>query len=335
MTHDLRTVVLGAETLGADLVSAVVAADGVRLHGVADHDRQAAADLARRHDVDAVDDCRGALLDPDVELAVIAVEPSQRAALLRVAWERALPVVLAAPPFADFESVVTCAREASPRTMVLRQWAFEPAYERLRNAESWAGRPLNFNAEIQAPLSTSDEWLADGPRAGGGVLLYEAYDAIDMMVALFGMPEEIYAMMTDTAYSRLPADRIVETSMTVMMRFQRQRAATLNCRRAGSRREWRYALAGTDGIAWLNPQGMTIAHADGSKPSTVSLRSPHRFAPAISACAAAIRAGQDVPSQLSEHLPAMAVIQTAYLSARTGQPESPAKLHRIETEPIG
>ena len=77
---------------------------------------------------------------------------------------------------------------------------------------------------------------------------------------------------------------------------------------------------------------MTVSTGDEHPPSTSLVRTTNRCLPAVSAFAVTLSAtAEQVCSPLTEHIKTMSVIETAYQSVRTGQPESPARLFRAAT----
>ncbi len=329
----MRVAILGLADDGVALAQAS-SAGGAELVAVADHDRSRTDKIAAELGAQGYVDYRSALIETQADLVVAALPPADRMEYLRMAADRGLPVLTPGPPFVRLEEAAECARIFAERGVpfvVARHWQFEPAYAALREIPSWAGRLFSASVNVIGPAGDLKGWRGDAAQAGGGTLLHDAYDAVDALATLFGLPEEVYAVLPDTTEPGEVRAYDTEDAAAVILRFSGKRVATLNCRRIGAERYWRYRLHGTQATAWLTPEAMTIVDAASMQPTTTRVQTANRFAPILRAVTAAVSGGAAPPSPLSAHLAALAVIETAYLSARTGQGESPGRLYRITT----
>ena len=334
----MRATVLGLSDegagTGADLCAAVAAHPFFHLVAVADRDRTRTEESARRFGAIPYNDFRSAMVEANAPALFLAIPPFLRLEYLRLAAEREMAVLVPGPPAPDLALAVESARDfAAPASLsVARFWQSEPAYLRLQSLEMLIGRVFSAHINLIAPLGDLQGWRGDSQRAGGGVLLNQAYDPCDALVSIFGLPEEVFTILPRTTGPGDLRAHDTEDAATVMLRFPGARVATMNCRRIGREHYWRYRLHGTRGTVLVTPEAMTL-QADPSDPPSVSrVRTRNRCSPPVAAFAAALEAGlTKPPSSLEEHLPTMAVIEAAYLSARTGQPESPRRLLHIAT----
>ena len=62
-------------------------------------------------------------------------------------------------------------------------------------------------------------WVTDQSLAGGGVLLHDAYEWIDQMVAAFGLPQQVYALGSSQASDKQQLHHLTEDSVLMMLRF--------------------------------------------------------------------------------------------------------------------
>ena len=330
----LNATVLGLPDAGAELCAAVAADPVLELVAVADRDKARSQEAGARFGVPTYEDYRSAVIEPEAGVVIMALPPYERPEYLRLAAGRGLAVYACGPPLANVETAVEVARlfsEAGVPFVVSRFWQSEPAYAPLGEIETWAGRLFSANVNVISPAGDLQGWRGDSARAGGGVLLNDAYDQVDALVAVFGMPEEVYTVMPTTSDPNEMRSYDTEDAATVLMRFSAGRVATINCRRIGDQRYWRYRLHGTRATAWITPEEMVIADAEGRAPVSSKVRTKNRYAPGVSAFGRELTSGARIVSPLEEHLVTLAVIRTAYLSAKTGQPESPGRLYRIET----
>lgn len=85
-------------------------------------------------------------------------------------------------------------------------------------------------------------------------------------------------------------------------------------------------LCGSRATVAVTPDSMTVTDSEGQCLTQTTVRTTNRYAPAINVFVAALSADvQVIPSGVSEHLGTMATIRAAYLSVKTGQPESPGR----------
>ncbi len=330
-----RAAVSGLTGLGWTLCEAIRANPTFDLVAVADRNRSLADRAGERFGSESFSDYRSVMIEPRPRVLFVAMPPFERSDYLKLAVEQGIAVLATAPPLptlTDAWSATEFFAVAGVPFSVLRVWEPEPAYVRLRNIEMISGRLFSAHVNVISPVGNLQGWRGDSARAGGGVLLNDAYDQVDALVSIFGWPDEVLAVVPSTATAAEVRTWDTEDAATVLLRFPGSRVATLNCRRMGAHSYWRYRLHGTRATVVVTPKEMIVTDADGRQPSISRVRSPNCCAPAVNAFAASLAAGLSATlSPIDQHLMTLCVIQTAYLSARTGQPESPARLYRAET----
>ena len=332
--NTIRATVLGLHDLGVELCAAVHGDASFELVAVADTEKSLAESLADRYGAQAFDDYRSAIVEPDPQVVFFAIPPYQRVEYLKLAASRALGVYVTGPALTSLEGCVEYSRmfaSADVPLCVFRYWQNEPAYRRLREPESWAGRLFSANVNVISPGRDLQGWRGDSVRSGGGALMYGAYDQVDSLVSIFGMPEEVYTVLSTVASVEETRPYDTEDAATLLMRFSKDRVATVNCRRIGSEYYWRYRLHGTLATALLTPEEMVVSDVEGRAPVSSRVKTRNRFVCSVAGFSAALTSGAKMASAIGDHLKTMAVIKTGYLSAKTGQPESPSRLYTMET----
>jgi predicted dehydrogenase len=330
----LRTVVLGLTEWGEDFCAAARQDPGLELIAVADHDRALAARTAERLGVRAFADYRSVLVEQSPQVVLAAIPPHERPEYLRIAAAGRAAVLMAGPPLPSFDATVEQVRlfaATGTPCAVVRVWQSEPAYVRLGNLEAFAGRLLAAQVTVHTARPDLAGWRGDSVRAGGGVLLHDAYDQLDALVTLFGLPQQVWAVLDRTPATDDARPYDTEDVATVLLRFSDRRAAALTCRRAGQYQDWQCHIFGTRATVQISPQQMSLTDAHDGAVTLARVQTANRAGPAVATFATALTAGLNrMFSPLDDHLATMAVMQTAYLSARTGQPESPGKFYRPE-----
>lgn len=341
----LRVGLLGLAGAGRELFDALRASQHVDLVAVADQDRSLTAKLAERAGAQGRDDYRR-LIAESAASALDAVFVALPAVEAQEYLRQAAGCKLAAyvvPPFA--RDVDTAAEliglfpDDDHPLIVARTWQHEPAYAGLGNLAEIAGDVFAVEGQVTENIGEAPEWLGDSRRAGGGVLLCGAYEVVDAVVTLLGLPEAVYAARSFTVLPGQARPHDTEDAAAVVFRYCNDRAAGITCRRAASGGTWTLTLAGTRATVTVTPKALTVTDENGKLVSETFVTSCNRFAPQIGAVAVALAAkatpliSQATPlaSQATTHLGTLATLAAAYLSIRTGQAESPRGVLELAT----
>ncbi|MCY2929828.1 MAG: Gfo/Idh/MocA family oxidoreductase, partial [Planctomycetota bacterium] len=184
-------------------------------------------------------------------------------------------------------------------------------------------------------------WHGQQALAGGGALLELGYPMIDLIVWLFGLPEEAYgltAIAPPPEGTRAPAVHDTDDTACAVLNYSGGRMACLAASRSCDPVSEELALHGRGGSLTAGPEtcilrnadGVVIEHIEGTLLPAEALRLE------LEAFAAAVAArGPRYACSGWENLLTQAVIDAVYLASRTGQPESPARLlhtHKLRAE---
>jgi predicted dehydrogenase len=189
---------------------------------------------------------------------------------------------------------------------------------------------------IAAHIATTDKaegWRGDRVRSGGGVLLNGAYDMIDLFVSIVGVPQLVYTEIGRRA-SAAASHHDTEDFASVTLRFGRDRIGTLLASRGAPAHQRRLTLTTARVSIDIDQNLVLMAPSDGAEPRLISDTAidPTR---AVMDTLVTIRRGESRISfpPASDHLSTLAVIEAAYLSAKTGVPESPRQFLDQDTVP--
>jgi predicted dehydrogenase len=258
----------------------------------------------------------------------VALEPFRSIEFVDLAAARGIGVFHKAPCARSVDEASQLARRfADGRCplVVSRRWQFDPAYALLGCLSETAGDVYAATARVQtadAPVG----WRGDSARAGGGVLLNGAYEVVDMLIRLLGSPETVYARCGLAGSPGSLRKYDTEDVAVMSLDFGSDRVAGLTAVRGETEPSWAVALMGTESTVEIRPDGMTITTRGGSPAEHYTAQSANPVAHAISAFGSSLLSGaRRYESTISEHVATLAVIQAAYLSARTGAPETPAR----------
>lgn len=284
-------------------------------------------------DVNAYDDLRSLIVGNPLDALFVASPPYLRPKYLALAAERRIPVWMLTPPARRFDEAIQItqmAERADSPIAVSRAFGIEPALQRETLGLEQIGRLFLARVEIMWCETSDLDWRADSQNAGGGVLLDRAYPAIDTLVALMGLPHTVYARMASAAppWRRNPSD--TEDIAVVVCQFGQGAVATINaCWTAGPTTE-SIMVHGVGGSLQITAQEVVIRDINGERELHRQSRSPNLLRPQIEDFLSELASSPHrLRSLVRQHLSSMAVMEAAYLSARTGQPESTATVFAI------
>lgn len=183
-------------------------------------------------------------------------------------------------------------------------------------------------------------WQTDPKLAGGGVLLHNCYQMMDEIILNFGAPEQVYSLNTNAAGDRQQRLYLTEDTSVVTMKFSDTLSGNLIASRrsqTGPEEEF-LKIYGKDKILTVTNTQLAIRNVLSGKSKKLNFDDDEsgRYRAMLENFALSILqpANNKLCSSGRENLTNMAVIDSAYLSARTGMPEEPGKLlHMAQIEP--
>ena len=321
-----KVALAGLARTGLEYLDVLLDGDLFEVVAVADSDPAVLRERDMPGSISVYEDYRSLIVESalaGLDLLVVATEPYQSAEFLPLAVDRGISV-FHKPPFArslqEGRSLVARFEAADCPFLIAREWHRDgwPT-----DAETLANRAGHvFTAMGQ--IATGDEpggWRGDSVRAGGGVLLNGAYAQVDLLVTLLGLPASVYAVCS---FARAPGETLnydTEDTAILLMRWGSDRSATLVARRGVMPGAWQVTLVGTsDTLVW--PTVSSGDDEDGhDEQSTAGIAFQIRSAAGIFET---VVRRSDLTAR--DHLATLAVIEAAYLSAKTGAPEVPARL---------
>ncbi len=331
LSEPLHVGVLGiSDEAGTSTLEAVSESPVAELVAVADRDGDAASRVGTRLGAECFDDFRAFVHAPGIDALLIAAPPFACTEALRLAASKRIPVWRTAAPARNFSETVQLANwfaEAQTPLVVSRSWACGSARLSPDALADHLGEAFLAHAEVIRHRNDDLDWRGDRERAGGGVVLDQAYDPIDLAVSQMGVPDVVAA-----ATARVPrppetkSRHDTEDTAIILMRYASGAMASMTTCWLASPSTWRVSVHGERGSLALDETRLTYWGRDGRELSAIDLDVDDRIGLSASDFLQMIAAGETkFPSTVSSHLPTMAVIEAAYLSARTGEPESPLR----------
>ncbi len=341
----LKTGILGLNERGRELLEAVSKIEYFELAAVADKDPSVAEKLAEEYECENYDDYRQLVMQNQLDCLLVAAGMHSCDEYVRAGMKKKFNVLKLAPPARNFEEAaefVKLAEEEGVRFAVANAGRFLQSYLAMREYVR-AGRleqPFMITGFCNAGDEPGAAWSTDPKLAGGGVLLHDCYEMIDQMMWNFPLPQQVYCLMTNQAQDKRQRLYLTEDTATVTMKFSdRLLGSVVACRRAGigPRQEFVRVYA-REAVLTVSGSRLTVSNSLGrtSEEFEFDIDRAGRLRQVLENFALAIirPEEQKLSSSGRENLKNMAVIESAYLSARTAMPEEPGKiLHIAQLEP--
>jgi predicted dehydrogenase len=183
------------------------------------------------------------------------------------------------------------------------------------------------------PLEPSQRWRLDPQLSGGGVLMQNCYNLIDELVLCFGLPQRVYALTQSQAPDRQQRLSLTEDTAVMSMQFSDTLIAQLCASRTLGPARQHLRIHGKDQHLTATVDEVVICDNAGQELERATYANDRR--PSLAGLLNNLAAHIADPKEnllYPEHgmdLNTMAVVESAYLSARTGMAEEPARILRL------
>lgn len=337
----LKTAVLGLGEMGRESLAVAAESEYFDIVAVADKDGELAEKTARTHECKHFYDYRQLVIQNELDV-LIACEPAYVCSeFVRAAMNKGCNVIEQAPAAMNFEQTYELFDTAKKNKVLLVSASpvlFSDGFRQLTKfVESEGFESIHMISAVYntqgAVSEPENRWLADPSLAGGGVLLHDCYPFIRQIVNCFGVPEKVYALTSNSAPDKQQRLAKTEDTAIVTMHYSDIQMARISASRSFGPYEQYVRLHTKGRFVTADTNSFTLCTNDGHVETHRSYNTTvldwkkemlESFARSILE-----------PAQRSPHagndLYTMAVIQAAYLSAKTSMPEEPAKmLERIK-----
>jgi predicted dehydrogenase len=342
----LKTAVLGLNEAGQFVLEAISQVDYFQIQAVADKDTNLAEKIAAEYQCAAFDDYRQLIIQNQLDCLLVAAGMHSCDEYVRMAMKKKFNILKLAPAARDFEEAVEFVRlseDEDIRFAIANPRRFARSFLALRDFMQQGRIEQVFL--MTAFCSVGEQpylgWQTDPKLAGGGVLLHNCYWIIDQMMLTFGIPQQVYSLNTNQAQDRQQRLYLTEDTAVITMKFSDTLIGNLIAsRRAGiGPKEEFLKLYGKDKILTVNDRRLTVSDGLGETNEELEYEDGELFCMTeqLKNFAASILSPDEnkLCSSGRENLRDMAVIESAYLSARTGFPEEPAKVLQMASRRTG
>ncbi len=341
----LKTAVLGLDDKGRLLLEVAAQADHFVIAAVADKDATLAESTAYKYKCDHYDDYRQLIMQNQFDCLLIAAGIHSCDEYIKMAMKKKTNILKLAPPARNFQEAAEFVRLAENENIkfaIATPKRFARSYLALRELLQQGGLEQIFL--ISAFCAVGDEpigtWQTDPKLAGGGVLLYNCYQIIDQIVWNLAIPQQVYSLNTNnTAGDRQQRSYLTEDTAVVTMKFTDTSFGDLTASKAFGPKQEILKVYGKNKILTVSGSRFTVSDNLGqtNKESEYDDDELIWYMALLKNFALSILVPDKnkLCSSARENLNDMAVIEAAYLSARTGMPEEPGRILKMaQTEPI-
>ena len=340
----LNTAILGLSEGGQLLLQASEAVDCIEIQAVADKDTNLAEKIAGQYRCTAYDDYRQLIIQNQLDCLLVAAPIHSCDEYVRMAMKKKFNVLKLAPPARNFEEAaefVKLAEEQEIQFAIGNPSRFASSFVKLRQYldESKIEHVFLMAAFCNLGNHLQPGWKTDPKLAGGGVLMQDCYRIIDQVVSNFNIPQQVYSLNTNQAQDKQQRSYLTEDTAIVTMKFSDTLIGNfIATRRAGAGPGEEFIkLYAKDKILIVNDRQLSISDELGKAVKKSKYDDDElvcmtelleNFVQSI------LSPGKNkLCSSGRENLKNMAVIESAYLSARTGFPEEPGKI--LQMAPFG
>ncbi|MBU0618285.1 MAG: hypothetical protein KKI02_11245 [Planctomycetes bacterium] len=284
------------------------------------------------------DDTRVLIAQGGVNALIIGSSPRVGVSVGEMALERGVPVWRPPPLGRNFAEAVEVARRLQTTDVVYRTASW---WEHIEAELSWAlgveptCKPVFSEVHVNAPGPPLQSWRSSLANAGGGVLACDAYATLENLVAVRGLPESVVAVIGKCRRRPSEPPRETEDVANAILRYEDGGVASV-------RAAWDIAPTnqitlhhGSRSSVRYDETTVRVLGADGTALEERPL--PPGFLAAEMARLAAEIIGEKPPeaarARIERHLAVSALLETVYLSSRTGHPEIPRRLFEVQKWP--
>jgi predicted dehydrogenase len=337
----LKAGILGLNEQGLRLIAAAVETGLYEIAAAADRDADVLQTVSGKYGCGGFEDFRRLIIQNQLDVLFVAAGLHLCDEHVKAGLKKGFHVLKAAPPglnFGQAAELLGIAQNEGVQYMVANRARYCPGFERLKEylESNDRGRIRLVTGWCYLPgllHDGRDRWLSDPQLAGGGVLLRNCYDLVDQIVLNFGIPQKVYTLSTNNAPDRQQRLSLTEDTAVLTMKYSDTLIVNLVATRTFGppQKQLRlhhaegYVTASEDSFVVCDNRGRELERSDFADVEAESvLRMLRDFAAGVGS-----PDKQKSEARRSIELDNMALIEAAYLSARTSMPEEPGRILEI------
>jgi len=341
MEKPLKTAILGLDESGKMLLEAVQGLDYFSITAVADTDAKIAQQEAKQYNCTPYDDYRQLIMQNQLDCLFVAAPIHTCVEYLRTAIKKKFNI-LKIPPlarnFSEAAELTKLAKAEGVSFVVANPNRFSQSAIAMRNfIQENSSEQVFFVFAVSGKKTTPDpfsqKWRSDPVVAGGGVVLYDCWDIIDQITSNFGIPQQVYCAANNTSPDRQQRLYLTEDTAIITMKFNDTLSANLLAGKAANSLSNGLIAHLQDKLVRLEDKRFEITDSQGQTLRRDDFDDDNlgRMKKMLENFGSNLISPDNNPliSTAQENLKNMALIEAAYLSAKTGMPEEPARILKI------
>jgi predicted dehydrogenase len=338
----LKTACLGIGARTAGLLDVACSTGLYEIISVADSNITNASQAAAKYNCTAFDDYRQFILQNQPDVLIVAEPMYKCAEFVRMAINKQCHILKLAPTAPNFEQaaeLISLARKNDVKYVTAAPARFAPGFERLADYLRTIDRKQYYFVNICAAFGgnffqpIASDAQSDRKLSGGGVLLHDCFELLSLIVEIFSLPGQIYALLTNQSPDKKAKQYLGEDTVTASLIFNGLIGTFLAAKQTGTAAAPPIRIYGAQNNIVATPNRLAVYDNDDV------LITEHKYPLNSEKCISemlidfgrALLEPEKYKLRSSPRLDleTMAFIEAAYLSARTAMPESPSKFLEI------
>jgi len=329
----LRTGIIGVGGYGGKVLAELGRNENFLVQAIGDQDKDRAQEYAQQYEARWYDDYRSLIVEEKLDVLFLALPNFLCGECLDLAVKTGVHVFKEAPLARSLPEAmqwVERMEKTERRFQIGARRRFAPGYLAAHRILEKEELGLVYLVRGEYFLHYPEQrgafdWRGDPVLAGGGVLLEESYHLIDQIVWSLGLPEKLYSLNTNKCSKQVLPPYRTEDTATVTMKFADGAVGNLLCSWMTGPSQERLLVHGTEGsleaganyLRRYEPGGKVI------KEDRFEVDDAWMIGQQVRQFGDSLRDADLKPiSTAREHIPNVAIVEAAYLSARTQLPET-------------
>ena len=342
-TGKLKTACLGLGRRAGELLSLACSTELYEIISIADSSLSLAEQTAQKYNCTAFDDYRQFVLQNDIDVLIVAEPLYKCAEFIRTAINKKCHILKLIPTAANFEQaaeLINLSEKNNVKYITATPSRFAPGFEQLSDYLRTIDRKQYYFINVCASLGSdffqpvASYTQADRKLSGGGVLLNDCFELLSLIIENFSLPQQIYALLTNQSHDKMAKQYLGEDTVTASLTFSDGLIGTfLAAQHTGSAAAAPLKIYGAEQNIIATPNRLAVYNASDS------IIAEHKYPLKPEKCITEMfidtgRALLEPEKYKLRNSPrldlaTMALIEAAYLSAKTGTPESPRKFFEM------
>jgi len=330
----IRAGMIGIGGFGRMTLAGMRAAANVEVIALADYDRDLARSTAEEIGAIAYDSYESLIREADIDAIFLALPHYLYPPLVRLAAERGLHVYKEKPlarNYAEAKELVELMEGKGLRFMIGTQRRWTPGFRTMKSWTTRIGRVFLARGQYVFCWGPDFRWRGSLEESGGGALLDMGYHTVDMINWLVGLPDEVYAAASNIArpHTEFPYD--TDDTAVTLLRWDNGAMGYLITCWVSNPAEEKALIHGSDGTLVADWQGVTLMTPEGKvleehKLDREAATGVAVYTSMVEHFARCVLEGEEPQCSGRENLKNMALIEAAYRSVKTHQPQRPQSI---------